>query len=387
MMNWIGPQFNGDRTKFKFPYLENLKRQLRATNTFKIANNTEQKPTLDISSSSNAVPNTYELRVMDKIDDWEKRNQLGFAIITSSVTSSILLKINGVTNECREAYDFLNNQFGGILTIAEVAYLEKQLEKRKDNDESAEVFIENWKQLSSQLGITRSEGNDTRQLAKLVKLFERDNMYKASIDMAYLTDKNLDETITLIIKEDQKDKLRKEIPSVNFNTTADPQINNSILRIQNSNDYSMRNRDNSPYRYKNIYNTNKSNYSYNRNDRSRSRERSPYRNYENYNNERNFSYKNYHNNNTNNNNNKNNYINNKRDRERSNSRNRSASNDNSREKKRFKNNAEITSSNTNSNKKPHTENKSNNFKSDLSCWNFRKGHCKYGDSCKFSHKN
>ena len=125
MMNWIGPQFNGDRTKFKFPYLENLKRQLRATNTFKIANNTEQKPTLDISSSSNAVPNTCELRVMDKIDDWEKRNQLGFAIITSSVTS----KINGVTNECREAYDFLNNQFGGILTIAEVAYLEKQLEK------------------------------------------------------------------------------------------------------------------------------------------------------------------------------------------------------------------------------------------------------------------
>ena len=35
----------------------------------------------------------------------------------------------------------------------------------------------------------------------------------------------------------------------------------------------------------------------------------------------------------------------------------------------------------------HTENKSNNFKSDLSCWNFRSGHCKYGDSCKFSHKN
>ena len=218
-------------------------------------------------------------------------------------------------------------------------------------------------------------------------------MYKASIDMAYLTDKNLDKTITLIIKEDQKDKLRREIPSVNFSTTADPQLNNdSILRIQNSNDY-MRNRENSPYRYNNIDNTNKSNYSYNRNDRSRSRERSPYRNYNNdyiqdYNNERNFSNKNYHNNNNNNINinNKNNFINNKRDRDRSNNRNRSASNDNSREKKRFKYNAEITSSNTNSNKKPHTENKSNNFKSDLSCWNFRKGHCKYGDSCKFSHK-
>ena len=146
-MNWIGPQFNGDRTKLKFPYLENLKRQLRATNTFYIANNTEKKTTQEISSSSsNAIPNTYELRNMDKIDDQEKRNQLGFAIITISVTSSIKLKINGVTNDCKEAYEFLNNQYGGILTVAEVAYLEKELEKRKNTDESAEVFIENWKQ-------------------------------------------------------------------------------------------------------------------------------------------------------------------------------------------------------------------------------------------------
>ena len=72
--------------------------------------------------------------------------------------------------------------------------MEKEHERRKNTDESAEVFIENWKQLSSQLGITRSTENDTRQLAKLIKLFERDNMSKASIDMAYLTDKNLDET-------------------------------------------------------------------------------------------------------------------------------------------------------------------------------------------------
>ena len=94
------------------------------------------------------------------------------------------------------------------------------------------MFIENWKQLSSQLGFTRSTENDTRQLAKLVKLFERDNMYRASIDMAYLTDKNLDETLTLIIKEDQKDKLRREIPSVSFNTVAETQLDDipSILR-------------------------------------------------------------------------------------------------------------------------------------------------------------
>ena len=44
MMNWSGPQLNGDRTKFKFPYLEDLKRQLRATNTFNIASNVEKNP-------------------------------------------------------------------------------------------------------------------------------------------------------------------------------------------------------------------------------------------------------------------------------------------------------------------------------------------------------
>ena len=44
MMNWSGPQFNGDRTKFKFPYLEDLKRQLRATNTSNIASNVEKNP-------------------------------------------------------------------------------------------------------------------------------------------------------------------------------------------------------------------------------------------------------------------------------------------------------------------------------------------------------
>ena len=68
---------------------------------------------------------------MDKIDDWEKRNQLGFGIISISVTSSILLKINGVTTDCKVAYEFLNNQYGGILRLAEVAYLKKNSNKEK----------------------------------------------------------------------------------------------------------------------------------------------------------------------------------------------------------------------------------------------------------------
>ena len=82
MMNWSGPQFNGDRTKFKFPYLEDLKRQLRATNTFDIASDVEKMTAQISSSSSNGIPDKYELRILDKIDDWEKRNQLGFAIIS-----------------------------------------------------------------------------------------------------------------------------------------------------------------------------------------------------------------------------------------------------------------------------------------------------------------
>ena len=43
MMSWNGPQFNTDITKFKFPNLEDLKRQLRTTNTFNIASNIEKK--------------------------------------------------------------------------------------------------------------------------------------------------------------------------------------------------------------------------------------------------------------------------------------------------------------------------------------------------------
>ena len=43
MTNWSGPQLNGDRTKFKFPYLEDLKRQLVATNTTNVASNVKKK--------------------------------------------------------------------------------------------------------------------------------------------------------------------------------------------------------------------------------------------------------------------------------------------------------------------------------------------------------
>ena len=96
---------------------------------------------------------------MEKIENWNKSNLLGFAS-----TSSTLLKINDF-----EAYAFLNSQYGGRLTVAEVAFLEKELERMKNADKLAEMFIKNWKQLSSQLGTTRNSESDTRQLAKLSK--------------------------------------------------------------------------------------------------------------------------------------------------------------------------------------------------------------------------
>ena len=69
---------------------------------------------------------------MDKIEDWDKRNQLCFAISSVSITSSILLKINGVTSNCKEAYDFLTTQYGGTLTVAEVAYLTLSMMRNSD---------------------------------------------------------------------------------------------------------------------------------------------------------------------------------------------------------------------------------------------------------------
>ena len=77
---------------------------------------------------------------MDKIENRDKSNQLGFAS-----TSSLLLKINDFTTNCKEAYAFLNTQWGGRLTVAEVAFLEKELERKKNDDKLAEMFIENWK--------------------------------------------------------------------------------------------------------------------------------------------------------------------------------------------------------------------------------------------------
>ena len=67
-MNWSGPHFDGDSKKFKFPYLEDWKCQLRAINTLNIASNIEKKTAQNISPSSNGIPDKCKPRVLDKID-------------------------------------------------------------------------------------------------------------------------------------------------------------------------------------------------------------------------------------------------------------------------------------------------------------------------------
>ena len=87
-----------------------------------------------------------------------------------SITKPVLNKINALTTNCREAYLILENTYGGNLTVAEMAFLDNMLDKKKETTESAETFIENWIQLSLQTGITRKKENDTRQQARLIKL-------------------------------------------------------------------------------------------------------------------------------------------------------------------------------------------------------------------------
>ena len=166
MLQWTAKQFDGNRSLFKYPYQESIKQQLRVINCYRIAIGEETIP---------IIPEHFEngdatlLKISDKGDDWERRrNMLGFALISMSITKPVLNKIKAHTTNCREAYLILENTYGGNLTVAEMAFLDNMLDKKKETTESAETFIENWIQLSLQTGITRTKENDTRQQARLV---------------------------------------------------------------------------------------------------------------------------------------------------------------------------------------------------------------------------
>lgn len=85
----------------------------------------------------------------------------------------------------------------------------------------------NWECLNSKSSITCNNENDTIHLAKLIKLFERDNLRKSAIEMANLTDKKFDETAKLTIKEDEKPRMIDKINANEFNSEE-----NSITQYQ-----------------------------------------------------------------------------------------------------------------------------------------------------------
>ena len=267
MIQWPSEKFNGDRSSFREPYLENLKQQLRAAGCYRIASGEEKMP-IEMAN----LTNTNELKLQDKKYEWERKNMLGFAIITMSVESIILSKINkSKINTCCEAFAFLETTYGGALTVAEMAHIDRLLDKNILPTESAEVFIERWLQLSVQSGIERNVVNDVRVLARLTKLFESTNKFPNAIKLCYLTNQNLNETIALIIKEDEKDKLliklNTDTTKVTFKEKEDIP---SIMKIDQPNNNSNNN----------TYNKNKHNRStqrdrsYNKSDRSYSRDRS-----------------------------------------------------------------------------------------------------------------
>ena len=75
------------------------------------------------------------MKIFDKRDDSERRNQLGFALITMSITKPTLNKLDAVTTNCREAYLILENTYGGNLTVAEMAFLDNMLDNKKETTE------------------------------------------------------------------------------------------------------------------------------------------------------------------------------------------------------------------------------------------------------------
>ena len=137
MLQWTSKQFHGNRSLFKYPYQESIKQQLRVINCYRIAIGEETIPIIP-EHSENGDATLF--KISDKRDDWERRNMLGFALISMSATKPVLNKINAHTTNCREAYLILENTYGGNLTVAEMAFLDNMLEKKKETTESAETF-------------------------------------------------------------------------------------------------------------------------------------------------------------------------------------------------------------------------------------------------------
>ena len=85
-----------------------------------------------------------------------------------------------------------------------MANIDRLLDNNILSNESPEVFIDIWMQLCVQSEIERNNVNDVRILARLTKLFESANKFPNAIRLCYLVNKNLNQTIAIIIKENEK---------------------------------------------------------------------------------------------------------------------------------------------------------------------------------------
>ena len=298
MYTWPGTPFNGDRYKFD-SYLEVLTQQLRANNCLKIARDEEEiqqqqgstsssnaslsassttttRSTTNtvISSTTTVPPTTESYNAQLKIAEHERKSELGLAIICMSVIPIISNKINNLPHlTCHLAYSFLKTTYGSKLTVAEMTYIDKLIEKKMEN-ETAETYIENFKSLHLRSGIVGTVDDKTRMLFRLIKNFERDGIFSDSIKLAYFTEKDFDQTVELIIKEDERNRATKNIKEdmnkVNFQDSIEPNIP-TILRI-NSNYNNNDNETTNPLRENTLHNSKRN---FNNNS---PRENSPYNN-------------------------------------------------------------------------------------------------------------
>ena len=102
--------------------------------------------------------------------------------------------------------DTIKSTYGGQLYGLEMANIDRLLDDNILSNESAEAFVDRWMQLCVQSGTERHNVNDVRILARLTKLFESANKFPNAIRLCYLVNKNLNQTIAIIVMEDKKEK-------------------------------------------------------------------------------------------------------------------------------------------------------------------------------------
>ena len=248
MFNWATEKFSGERVNFTDFKVE-LDTQLQMKNVYLIASGRELLPVLLPQNVSASVL----AKVMEKRDEYEHRNQLGFGLITMSVHKKLIYQLNRLPIQgCKEAYDFLDEKYGGELSTADFARLENLINKETSKEETAEQYLINYMELQRKFGSSRP-ADDKRMLARLRNFFETNSSFEHVLKYCYMQDLNLDKTIELIIKEDEIIKSSTTNDGkVNFNENF-TYIQNINSRTADSNN-KYKNQNNKPYKSSSKFN-------------------------------------------------------------------------------------------------------------------------------------